>query len=45
VWRLVERRLATLREIDEHWSISDVLDGNEALDVADDLTSWHRGPG
>jgi hypothetical protein len=44
VWRLVERRVATLREIDEHWSIGDVLDGNETLDVTDDLASWARGP-
>lgn len=37
IWRLVRRGMATLREIDEHWSVEDVLDANETLDVSDDL--------
>lgn len=32
VWRLVVEQIATIREIDRHWSLSDVLDANEALD-------------
>lgn len=38
VWRLVAvEQIATLREIDEVWSLSDVLDANEALDVAGEV--------
>ncbi len=36
MWRLVVEQVATLQEIDEHWTIEDVLDANEALDVFDD---------
>jgi hypothetical protein len=32
VWRLVIEQVATLRELDEHWGMADVLDANEALD-------------
>ena len=32
VWRLVVEQVATLRELDDHWCMSDVLDANEALD-------------
>lgn len=37
VWRLVAAGVATLQEIDSHYSVTDVLDANEALDVWDDL--------
>lgn len=34
VWRLVVvERVATLREIEEHWSICDLADANDALDA------------
>lgn len=33
VWRLVLERVATLREIEEHWSILDLADANDALDA------------
>lgn len=37
VWRLVAARVASLHEIDTHWTLSDVLDANEALDVLADV--------
>lgn len=33
VWRLVMERVATLREIEEAWSILDVAEANDALDA------------
>lgn len=39
VWRVLthERSNATLQEIEEHWSLGDLVDANLALDVHDDL--------
>ena len=39
IWRLVVDEKATLSEIAAAWSIDDVLDANEALDVAADLVA------
>lgn len=36
--------VATLTEIDDHWSIEDVLDAGEALDVFDDAQDPDRVP-
>jgi hypothetical protein len=33
VWRIVLAKIATLREIEEHWSLSDLLDAQDALDL------------
>ncbi len=33
IWRLVLDRVATLQEIETHWSIDDIADAHEALDV------------
>jgi hypothetical protein len=33
VWRPIVEGLATLEEIDTHWSLTDLLDANDALDV------------
>jgi hypothetical protein len=44
VWRLVAGGYS-LREIDEHWSVSDVLDANEAIDVWEDLQRPPKGVG
>lgn len=35
VWRVVVSKLATLREIDEHWTIKDLIDANAILDTQD----------
>lgn len=42
VWRLVLDGVATLHEIETHWSITDVLDANEALDVQADVSEWRK---
>lgn len=33
VWRLIFEGVATLQEVEQHWSIDDVLDANEMLDA------------
>lgn len=33
IWRLVIAKVATLQEIETHYSLVDVLDANEALDI------------
>lgn len=38
-WRLILERVATLEELDRHWSIDDVADANEALDAWKDAQS------
>ena len=43
IWRIVmEDNGVSLREIDEHWSVDDVLDANEVMDVMSDVTGWRR---
>lgn len=45
VWRLALReRVATLAEIDASWSIDDVLDANELLDMYADAEATMRAP-
>lgn len=44
VWRVVARGMASLRDVDEHWSVEDVLDANEYLDVRDDLDAPRANP-
>lgn len=42
VWRPILAGIATLEEIDRHWSLSDLLDANEALDIRDEAEEWSR---
>jgi hypothetical protein len=35
VWRLVIRKIATLQEIETHYSLIDLMDANEVLDLQD----------
>jgi hypothetical protein len=39
VWRVLthDRSNATLREVEEHWSLVDLVNANLALDVHDEL--------
>lgn len=37
VWRVVFRKIATLEEIETHWSIVDLDKANEILDYLDAL--------
>lgn len=36
IWRLVLEKVATLAEIEQHWTLLDVGDANEALDLKDE---------
>jgi len=36
VWRVVKEGMATLQEIEAHWSVEDVLNANVVLDA------WHE---
>ena len=33
IWRIVLAQIATLKEIETYWSIDDLADANEALDI------------
>jgi hypothetical protein len=35
IWRVVLSKIATLQEIETHWSLIDLLDANEVLDYRD----------
>lgn len=37
MWRPIDAGLATLREIEEHWGMDDLLDAHEYLDIKEDL--------
>jgi len=32
IWRLITAKVATLEEIETHWSLDDLIDANDALD-------------
>jgi hypothetical protein len=32
-------KITTLQEIEEHWSLSDLLDAHEALDIQEDIAA------
>lgn len=36
VWRIVSRQMATLQEIESSWSLADVFDANDVLDLMDE---------
>lgn len=42
IWRLILAKVATLEEIERHWSLTDLLDGNDALDLQADLEAEAR---
>lgn len=44
MWRLVLRGVATLSEIEHRWSMTDVLDANEALDIRDAIYELSQPP-
>jgi len=37
VWRLVIERIATLEELDRHWSLDDIYRANAMLDMQADI--------
>ena len=36
IWRLVLSQVTTLQEMETHWSVVDMLDAHEALDLQED---------
>jgi len=38
VWRCILERIATLQEIETHWSLIDLMDANDVLDARDNAT-------
>lgn len=44
MWRVANSPLSSgLAEVEEYWTICDVLDANEFLDVAEDTSNLYRG--
>ena len=41
-WRPILEGVATLHEIDTHWTICDLADANEALDIKDDAHAFYQ---
>jgi len=35
IWRLVLEKIATLQEIENHWTLTDLLDAHDALNYRD----------
>lgn len=42
IWRPVIRKVATYTEIMKHWSIKDLLDCHEALDLQDAADQYYH---
>ncbi len=42
IWRIVLEGIATLQEIETHWSIDDLADAHEALDLKTSLETAAR---
>jgi hypothetical protein len=40
IWRPIIAKVTTLREIEESWSIDDLLDAHEALDIQQEHEAW-----
>ena len=41
-WRPILRGLITLEEYDNHCSLKDLMDANEALDIMDEHDKWEN---
>ena len=41
-WRPILEGIATLHEVDAHWTICDLADANEALDIRDDANVFYQ---
>jgi len=37
IWRVITSKIATKTEIEEHWTLSDIADANEALDIEGEM--------
>jgi len=41
IWRIVTANIATLGEIQNYWSINDLADANEALDIKEEADEFY----
>ena len=44
MWRVIGEGMASLRDVDEWWSLTDILDANEYLDVMGDVRESKKPP-
>jgi len=44
IWRPILAKITTLQEIEQHWSIDDLFDAHEALDIQQEAEN-HNGKG
>lgn len=44
VWRIILERIATLEEIETHYSLLDLLDANIALDFKEEMVAQANKP-
>lgn len=42
LWRLVTNKIASLHEIESHWSLDDILDANEVLDIQQEAQDFYQ---
>lgn len=42
IWRPILAGIATLEEIERHWSFNDLLDAHEVLDIKEDVEEYHN---
>jgi len=41
IWRPIIEGIVTLQEMDEHWTINDLADANEALDIKYEIQEYY----
>ena len=42
MWRLVSLKVATLQEINEHYTYEDILKANAMLDMQEDIKAYYN---
>ena len=42
MWRLVTEKIATLQEINKHYTYEDILKANAMLDMQEDIKSYYN---
>ena len=44
-WRPILEGIATLHEVETYWTLCDLTDANEALDIRDDANNYYSRQG
>lgn len=42
IWRLITNKIATLKEINEHYTYEDILKANAMLDMQKDIKNYYN---